>query len=79
MANRSKIEDKSMDQINSSILNTYDLTGIEEMDPSLGTHIFRPLELKFTFWLPSGEGFKVVYDREIPLELRYVHLNSFRI
>lgn len=38
MATRSKMEEKSVDPLSTSVMNTYDLAGIEEMDPSLGTN-----------------------------------------
>ena len=32
---RSRLDDRSIDTMASAIINTYDLAGIEEMDPSL--------------------------------------------
>jgi len=46
------LDDKSMD--NMSMLNSFDLGALEEMDPSL------------------NGGYRVVYDKEIPIELRLV-------
>jgi len=46
------LDDKSMD--NMSMLNSFDLGALEEMDPSL------------------NGGYRVVYDKEVPIELRLV-------
>lgn len=51
----SKADDRDTENISANIINAYDLTAIEDMDPSL------------------ADGFKVVFDKEIPLELRYLH------
>jgi hypothetical protein len=37
-----------------NIINSYDLTAIEELDPAL------------------ADGFKVLFDKELPVELRYI-------
>jgi hypothetical protein len=57
MQNKSKYEEKN-DVLSSTIISTYDLTGYEELDPSL------------------AEGFKVMYDRDIPLELRFQDMSN---
>lgn len=46
-------------QDNTSMLTSFDLGTLEEMDPSLGKQEFN-----------LGGGFKVVYDKEVPIELR---------
>ena len=43
------------------MLNNFDFTAIEEMDPSLGNN----KRIKII-----GEGHKTIYDREVPFELR---------
>lgn len=42
----------------SNILNTFDFSGIEELDPSL------------------GDGHRLIYDREVPFELRLEDTNG---
>ena len=42
----------------SNILNTFDFSGIEELDPSL------------------AEGHRLIYDREVPFELRLEDTNG---
>ena len=42
----------------SNILNTFDFSGIEELDPSL------------------SEGHRLIYDREVPFELRLEDTNG---
>jgi hypothetical protein len=37
-----------------NIINSYDITAIEELDPAL------------------ADGFKVIFDKEFPVELRYI-------
>lgn len=51
-------EDKPQD--NTSMLTSFDLGTLEEMDPSLSNSSFTP-----------DGGFRVVYDKEVPIELRY--------
>ncbi len=51
---------------NVSILNSFDFTAIEEMDPSLG-------KIKK---IMKAEGHRVVYDREVPFELRIQDTNT---
>jgi len=54
----SKTDDRDTENISANIINAYDLTAIEEMDPAL------------------ADGFRVVFDKEIPLELRYLHISA---
>ena len=44
-------------------MNNFDFTAIDEMDPSLGTEIG-------IIDQSIGEGHRVVYEREVPFELR---------
>ena len=51
---------------NHSVLNAFDFTAIDEMDPSL-------CMCYFIFYLNTiyiAEGHSVLYDREAPFELR---------
>ncbi len=48
-----------------SILHSFDFTAIEEMDPSLGKLFFSP-----TLIIKTADGHKIIYDREVPFELR---------
>jgi hypothetical protein len=50
-------EDKPQD--NTSMLTSFDLGTLDEMDPSLS-------RLSIT----ADGGFRVVYDKEVPIELR---------
>jgi hypothetical protein len=50
-------EDKPHD--NTSMLTSFDLGTLEEMDPSLSRRCFT-----------TDGGFRVVYDKEVPVELR---------
>ena len=57
-------EDKENNMANMSshsVLNAFDFTAIDEMDPSLGT---------LSFLTTIAEGHSVLYDREAPFELR---------
>lgn len=45
-----------------SVLNAFDFTAIDEMDPSLGNILISLIIL--------AEGHSVLYDREAPFELR---------
>ena len=38
---RSRFDEKSVDNVSTSMINTYDLAGLEEMDPSLSIIIFK--------------------------------------
>ncbi len=51
-----------------SILHSFDFTAIEEMDPSLGTRILSDSAI--------ADGHKVIYDREVPFELRIQEPNA---
>jgi hypothetical protein len=57
MQNSRMGEDKPQD--NTSVLTSFDLGTLEEMDPSLS----RPIAYE-------DGGFRVVYDKEVPIELR---------
>ena len=65
------MEDKENNLANMSshsVLNAFDFTAIDEMDPSLGkTKPFLTL---------TAEGHTVLYDREAPFELRIQDPNS---
>lgn len=50
-------EDKPQD--NTSVLTSFDLGTLEEMDPSLSRQN-----------VTLDGGFRVVYDKEVPIELR---------
>ena len=50
------------DRENMSLLNAFDFSAIDEMDPSLGT--------RFPTYTDVAEGHRSVYDREVPFELR---------
>ena len=52
MNNSRQIDEKSVDNI--SMLTSFDLGALEEMDPS------------------QNGGYRVVYDKEVPIELRLV-------
>lgn len=47
-------------QDNASMLTSFDLGTLEDMDPSLSRHL-----------ITTDGGFRVVYDKEVPIELRY--------
>ena len=49
---------------NQSVLNHFDFAAIEEMDPSLGNLLL------WKIYVCIAEGHRVVYDREVPFELR---------
>jgi hypothetical protein len=44
-------------------LTNFDFSSIEEMDPSL-------CNIVINFIITKGEGHRILYDREIPFELR---------
>ncbi len=50
---------------NHSVLNAFDFTAIDEMDPSLCISFIFPSHYYFL-----AEGHSVMYDREAPFELR---------
>jgi hypothetical protein len=50
---------------NHSVLNAFDFTAIDEMDPSLCMQIIFMIKPLFL-----AEGHSVMYDREAPFELR---------
>ena len=50
------------DRENMSLLNAFDFSAIDEMDPSLGTPSY--------YYFAAAEGHRSVYDREVPFELR---------
>ena len=50
---------------NSSVLNAFDFAAIEEMDPSLGKFLW-----------PLADGHKIIYEREVPFELRIQDTNG---
>ena len=52
------------------MLNAFDFSAIEEMDPSLGKLILTPLKISI------AEGHVVHFDREAPFELRIQDPNS---
>jgi hypothetical protein len=54
-----------------SVLNAFDFTAIDEMDPSLGT-ICSSKSNNHSL----AEGHSVLYDREAPFELRIQDPNS---
>lgn len=53
---------------NISILNSFDFAAIEEMDPSLSK--------KQNINKQLGDGYKIIYDREVPFELRISDANT---
>jgi hypothetical protein len=55
-----------------SVLNAFDFTAIDEMDPSLGISFSKATILNFAI----AEGHSVLYDREAPFELRIQDANS---
>ena len=54
------------DKENPGTLNNFDFTAIEEMDPSLGKNI---VFIVFKLMI-IAEGHRIIYDREVPFELR---------
>ena len=53
-------------QTQNSVLNNFDFTAIEDLDPSLGK--FR--SIKAHLMCVTAEGHAVMFDREAPFELR---------
>ena len=61
-----RFDEKNVDV--TTLINGMENLDLEELDPNIGNLYFQIIHLNSIF--STAEGFKVIFDREIPIELR---------
>ena len=55
-------------EANANLLNTFDFSEIDSLDPSLSKSSFWYFTLNTTGF--PGEGFKIIYEKDLPFHIR---------